>query len=407
VRFVSRLPGGWWGLIFPTVSGLLAVILAASGVPLGQAWIGYATLALLGLGWFAVGARAVDDGPLSLPVTVVIILATALLCSLNPAMASVQVLAYPYAWSASDKRIRIVAANCGIAVAVVIGFTAHGWLGGGGLLDWFWSGLATGAASLTFSFAMGTWISSIARQAATRAVLQARLDAMSEELAQAHREAGAAAERERFAHEVHDTLTQTLTAVVMLTERAGDQLGADPEAAASTIGIAERTARQALAETRSLIAEGRGTQIGADGLAARIDRLCTRFGEETGVQVRTEMAGPLDALDRADQVVVLRCLQETLANVRKHARASAVTVELNTGPDGTLLAVTDDGVGFPDDVEAAAARGYGLSGMSSRLALANGSLTITTGSDGTRVSIHLPAATGRPQASSSQEGRQP
>ncbi|AXE37247.1 sensor histidine kinase [Acidipropionibacterium virtanenii] len=77
-----------------------------------------------------------------------------------------------------------------------------------------------------------------------------------------------------------------------------------------------------------------------------------------------------------------------MANVRKHARASSVRVELSAA-DGIILVVTDDGVGFPHDVESATARGYGLSGMASRLALADGGLSITTGAWGTQVHIRL------------------
>lgn len=392
---IRRLPGGWWSIVFPVGSGVLACVLAVSDdtTPPAAA-VGYLTLAVLGIGWLFVGSRGVDDGPASVPFMAVVVVATSVLCAVNPSLAFVQAIAYPYAWEFSARRVRTVAAHGAIAAAVVVGFTVHG-----GTAGWLVSGLATAGLSVGFSFAMGFWITSIAAAAAERGKLQAQVEAMGEELADAHREAGAAAERERFAHEIHDTLTQTLTAVVMLTERAGREMGDAPDAAAATIGVAERTARQALAETRALIAEGQGIGVGADGITARITRLCAQFAEESGIRVDTDIVGSLEGVDRPTQVVLLRCLQEALANVRKHANASTVVVELSNS-DGVTLAITDDGVGFPDGVDAATARGYGLAGISGRLALSNGTLTITTGAEGTRLSVRMPAGTpGRQGAS--------
>lgn len=382
---MPRLPGGPWALTVPGVCALLAVLLSVSDEAPGRARIGYAILVLITIGWLALGSRLLNDGPLSLPATICMVVATAVLIWVDSSMANIQFLAYTYAWWASDRRWRNIVANCGVAAAVAVGYTAHA-----GTWRAVWWALINAAVWLAFSLAMGTLVTMIARHAAHRAVLEARIDAMGEELARVHREAGAMAERERFAHEVHDTLTQTLTGVVMLTERAGYQLRDDARAAASTIDTAQRSARQALVETRSLIDQGHGTGLGSEALATRLDRVCSQFGEETGIRMQVDLATARDILERPDQVVLLRCLQEALANVRKHARASTVTVGLSAENRAMVLTVIDDGVGFPDDVDAAAARGYGLSGMSSRLALAHGSLDITTGPDGTTVSVRLP-----------------
>ena len=79
----------------------------------------------------------------------------------------------------------------------------------------------------------------------------------------------------------------------------------------------------------------------------------------------------------------------------KHARASCVVVELTeNAEDGAYLAVTDDGTGFPESVSAAQERGYGLIGIASRLALSAGTMNITTGAEGTRVSVTVPGTDG-------------
>lgn len=385
MRALDWIPGRWWGIVFPAAGAVGAFLVAGSDAEAHTRVAGYVAAAAIGLGWLLLARWAGEDQPLSPLYMAVLVVAIAVIGSIDPNAAFLQVVAYPYAWWYSDRIDRIVIANVAVAGAIVTGFSAYGGR------EVLWTGIVTALASLAFSFAMGLWITTIARNAAEHARMQAKLDAMGGELAAAHRDAGAAAERERFAHEIHDTLTQTLTAVVMLTERAGGELvSGNREAATTAIGQAERTAREALAETRSLIAEGSGVGIDAAGLKQSIARLSDRFADETGIRVTRRIDGDLDGLDRADQVVLLRCLQETLANVRKHARSSSVAIELVTTGTEVRLSVTDDGVGFPDAIEAASARGYGLAGMASRLALSSGRLAVTSGDGGTRVSVHLP-----------------
>jgi signal transduction histidine kinase len=105
------------------------------------------------------------------------------------------------------------------------------------------------------------------------------------------------------------------------------------------------------------------------GLAAALDRLGASFERETGVavQVRSEVAD----LDRELEVVLLRCAQEGLANVRKHAGASNAWIGVADSPDGVVLTVRDDGVG-PRELAASGDVGFGLTGMRDRTALVGG-----------------------------------
>ncbi|XUM05325.1 sensor histidine kinase [Streptomyces venezuelae ATCC 10712] len=81
-------------------------------------------------------------------------------------------------------------------------------------------------------------------------------------------------------------------------------------------------------------------------------------------------------------MALLRCTQESLANVRKHADASTVGVVLTQGPYAIELEITDDGRGFVVEE----ARGFGLDGMRARLGELDGELTVTSSiGDGTRV----------------------
>ena len=84
-------------------------------------------------------------------------------------------------------------------------------------------------------------------------------------------------------------------------------------------------------------------------------------------------------------------MQEALANVRKHADATLVRVELSETGDGLELRVTDNGRGFATDQVSRA--GYGLPSMEQRAAIIGGSLTIDSREqDGTRVLVQMPLA---------------
>ncbi|PZE80237.1 sensor histidine kinase [Curtobacterium sp. MCBD17_032] len=191
-----------------------------------------------------------------------------------------------------------------------------------------------------------------------------------------------------MAREIHDTVAQNLAGIVMLTERARNDLADDrPDALEEQLTILEESARAALEESRVLVAAG---AAGAthDSLAGALHRLGERHTRETGTPVAVVAAEI--ALDRDAQVVLLRVAQETLANVRAHAASASVRVELLHEPEQTVLRVIDDGVGFDPAVPSA---GHGLRGLRDRLALAGGTCTIDSAPGrGTVVTATLPTA---------------
>ncbi len=152
------------------------------------------------------------------------------------------------------------------------------------------------------------------------------------------------------------------------------------DAAADSIATVERLSRDALDEARAIVS--RMAAVPPDvALGDAVDRLVSRFRAETGLTIdldlRLDSAG---VLPRESQLVLLRCLQEALANVRKHAAATRIGVRVSSTPDGAAqLAVTDDGRGF--DV-AARRDGFGLDGMTERVALAGGELDVSSSHGG-------------------------
>ena len=289
----------------------------------------------------------------------------------SPNFASFQTIAYPLAWLVAPDVRRAIPVNIGIATACAFGYAIS-------TRD-IVASIVVQLASIAFSLGLGVWISRIAQESKDRQRLLDELTVAQDRLASLSRESGVAAERERLARELHDTIAQSLTGIVMLAERARARHPDD-----QAIGVLEEAAREALTETRGLVAAT--APVGLDGgLVAAVDLLARRFERETGVLVTTEVTA---TVPRGLEVVLLRCAQEGLANVRKHANARSATVRIRDGNGEVTLTVDDDGVGFKD---AALDGGFGLAGMQDRVALVGGALALDHApGGGARLSVRLP-----------------
>ncbi|CAL9517160.1 MULTISPECIES: sensor histidine kinase [Streptomyces] len=233
---------------------------------------------------------------------------------------------------------------------------------------------------------IGLWAHSVVAQSAERARLITELERTQAELSEAHQRQGAADERERIARDIHDTLAQGFASIIVLAEAARAGLGSAPERSAQQLRSIESTARENLAEARELVGSARHPDRAAAGsVALTLRRTLDRFAEDTGLTVEADLA-ELEC-DQQTRIALLRCTQESLANVRKHARASTVGVVLARQPYGVELEITDDGTGFEVDRSS----GFGLDGMRKRLAELGGRLTVTSSvGDGTRVLALIP-----------------
>ncbi|MFF7735446.1 histidine kinase [Streptomyces sp. NPDC007984] len=233
---------------------------------------------------------------------------------------------------------------------------------------------------------IGLWTHSVVEQSAERARLISELEETQTELSEAQLRQGAADERERMARDIHDTLAQGFASIIVLAEAARAGLEVDPARSAQQLRSIESTARENLAEARELVGsvQGPGRAV-AGSVAGTLRRTLDRFAEDTGLTVDAELED-LEC-DQQTRIALLRCTQESLANVRKHARASTVGVVLARQPYGVELEITDDGAGFLVEESA----GFGLDGMRKRLAELGGRLTVTSSvGDGTRVLALIP-----------------
>ncbi|MGW9182769.1 sensor histidine kinase [Agromyces sp. NPDC055661] len=382
------LSARWWDLA-AIVAASVIVVLTIIDPPYGPSeWGAWAAAAAFLVVYFAGGRRLLPVGELR-PYLVVAILFAAVLAvgtTFEPAFAIVQAFIYPFVWTTAPSTRSAITANILVAVAIVVGYVARS--GAAGLL----TGLGVAVLTVGFSIALGLWITRIAQYGEERARLLDDLQAAQGQLAAMHRDAGVTEERGRLAREIHDTIAQSLTGLVMVAQRAGNRLEAvDGEAAASARGdieLMEQMAREALTEARGLVASLTPVEAEA-GLAEALRRLAVSFERETGVAV--SVSAEVTGLDRELEVVLLRSAQEAIANVRKHARASTATIAVTADDADVVLTVTDDGVG-PGEAQPGE-HGFGLAGIRDRAALAGGTFEFGPGaSGGTRLRVVVPRA---------------
>ncbi|HEX5299594.1 MAG TPA: sensor histidine kinase [Streptosporangiaceae bacterium] len=241
--------------------------------------------------------------------------------------------------------------------------------------------------AVSFSYAYSRWVMKVIEQSLERAALIEQLEATRAELAAAHHEAGVQAERHRLAGEIHDTLAQGFTSIVTLLQAAQASLG-DASPARRHLDLALVTARENLAEARTLVTTLTPAPLEAGTLGDSVHRVTGATGAQAGIVARAEVTGTPRRLPTGTEVVLLRVCQEALANVRQHAAAHQVRVRLCYGGSGVRLTVTDDGKGFdpagPDG-------GYGLKGMADRVGLVGGTVEVTSAPGaGTEVRAEVP-----------------
>lgn len=376
----------WWDLatgLIIVVTGVLGIAEALEGSPLWAAhhditvrlainlWPIAAVLMLyVALGRGALrragieDPRSTRDGAFLALLLLVLIAAVASI----PMYALLQTLAYPMAWTVARRYRDALLWSAGIALATGIGLVLS--IGAQSLSAALVSATLTASLSFVFAAAMGTWITRIAEQGERYRALVDDLRVSQAEVAELSKAAGATAERERLSRELHDTLTQTLTGLVMLSEQTERALSSgDMIHARERLGRVHSAARDALTEARALVASTH--PLGDGGLHAAIERVALRFAEDTGIMVTREL-DPV-ALDREREVVMLRAAQEGLANARKHSRAERIRIVLGTVSNReTLLIVEDDGIGV--DPEAMERGGFGLSGLADRVRTVGGTV---------------------------------
>lgn len=237
---------------------------------------------------------------------------------------------------------------------------------------------------------VGLFLRSVVRQSARVQLLSETLAATRDDLAAAERIAGALEERQRVARELHDTVTQGVSAAIMHLESAEQMLPAASAEVGEHLGRARSVARESLEDLRRVIGALRPDLLEHAELPEAIARAGQRWSMRTGVAVRTSVVGLALPLHAEADITLLRAVQEALNNVWKHARAAQVVVTLSYMGERVALDVRDDGTGFVPS-EAMNGVGFGLRAMRERIEQLGGELAIESEMGaGTTVSVLLP-----------------
>lgn len=197
-------------------------------------------------------------------------------------------------------------------------------------------------------------------------------------------------ERTMLAHELHDSLAQTLASLRFQVRVLDETLqqSADFEAIQEIEQI-ENSLDEAYLELRELIAHFRAP-IGQRGLIPSLEKIIKRFRDDTGIATFLQKEWQHASLPTNYEMQVLRIIQECLANIRKHSEAHAVRVILRCDAAGNyMVLVEDDGVGFDKPIlDGHPGEHVGLSIMEERAQHLGGRVRIESEpGDGTRIQL--------------------
>src|SRR5262249_35990305 len=188
-----------------------------------------------------------------------------------------------------------------------------------------------------------------------------------------------------IARDIHDGLGHYLTVVHVQLEAAQALLTRDPNAAREALHKAQELTREGLAEVRRSVALLRGARPQRQ-LVAAIEKLADECSAD-GIEAALKLSGSPRPLPEPVEITLYRAAQEALTNVRRHARASHLNIELAFAPtDGIRLRVEDDGVGA-DTV----GQGFGLIGLRERAESVGGKIAVRSArGKGFTLEVELP-----------------
>ena len=201
-------------------------------------------------------------------------------------------------------------------------------------------------------------------------------------------------ERNRMAREIHDTLAQGFTGIILQLEAAEQAIGEDVSGVERHLNQARNLARKSLAEARRSVWNLRPQALEQLPLAEALSQGADRFTKDSGVDTKFTVFGDRRVLPSEVEAGLLRICQESLANVRKHAKATEVEISLTFSESAVSLTISDNGVGFSPETlsETSKKRGaFGLISMQERARGLSGTFEVQSAKGkGTLVKVVIP-----------------
>ena len=214
------------------------------------------------------------------------------------------------------------------------------------------------------------------------------------ELAEQRRHAVVFQERTRMARDIHDTLAQGFTGVIIQLDTSVEALrDEEPEEAAKHIGRARELARESLTEARRSVHALRPQALEEATFADALRAIITNTTAGTSLRADFQLKGEPRELQPAVEENLLHIGQEALSNALKHARATKFQARLSFDSDAVRLELRDNGKGFV--AGCANGGGIGLIGMRERADQIGGEFSLDSAPEaGTRIEVTAPAPDG-------------
>ena len=219
------------------------------------------------------------------------------------------------------------------------------------------------------------------------------------QLEQTSRQAAILKERNRLARDVHDTLAQDLTSIVLQLEGCEDILTQNPQEAQKHIVRARSVARSSLQEVRHSLLVMHAPILHESSLPDAVEQVVSDLRQESSARIEVSVRGNPRPLPLEIQENLLRVSQEALRNAIRHSSAKEVRVELTFDPDTVGIRIEDNGRGFSlrkvhRDL------GLGLSIMQERASEIGAHFNLQSRrGKGTRVEVWVPSPAGTPERS--------
>ncbi|NEA24894.1 sensor histidine kinase [Actinomadura bangladeshensis] len=280
--------------------------------------------------------------------------------------------------------LRLAWALPGVVLLTAAAIGAVAWHGDGVTLAEV-LGPSVGAAVATL---MALAYQALYRESEQRRLLIDDLVRTRERLVRAESDAARLTERERLAREIHDTLAQGMSSIILLLRAARRDLDSDRDAVRGRLAEAEQAAAENLEEARNFVRELAPPVLERSSLTDALRRITESAAARSPSRIRFEASGTPLPLPTDHEVALVRIAQGALGNAAQHSGAANVGVTLTYLDDTVVLDVYDDGRGFDP---AAPANGYGLRAMRERARALGGTLTVESAAgEGTAVVAALP-----------------
>ena len=200
-----------------------------------------------------------------------------------------------------------------------------------------------------------------------------------------------AAERQRMARELHDTLAQGLAGLILQLEAVDSHLTkSQADEAGKIVRLAMERARTTLAEARRVIADLRSEGLIDGNLVESVRKEVERFQSATGIRVLASHEA-LPEIPASIGEHAFRVIREGLTNIARHAQAHTVDIRIGVEDQVLEVRLSDDGVGFDPEHGIGREGHYGLVGLRERARLVGGSIDVESQTgQGTSVILRIP-----------------